>query len=357
MYTLLTINPGSTSTKLGLYHSDQKMCLKEVFCQSVEHDRNELKHYKSPIDQLEFRLKHIKSFIKKSNITKLDCIVSRGGLVRPVKTGSYRINEKMIDDLSSNRFGSHVSNLSPILAKRLAEQFHCPAIIVDPVGVDEFIPLAYYSGLESIKRRSQLHTLNVRAVMLLACQDLNLPIEHANFIIAHLGGGITIAAVERGRIVDVNNAIDGGPFSPNRAGSLPITQLVNLCFSGKYKNANKLNRVLTSQAGLLSYLGTDNGREIVKRIKAGDLKAKEVFEAMAYQISKEIGAMAAVLSGKVNAILMTGGLSKNTLLIEWIKKSTGWIAPIHLYPGSYEQEALAKAGARFLAGEEKLKTY
>jgi butyrate kinase len=356
MYTLLTINPGSTSTKLGLYHSDQSMHLKEIFSQDIDHNFHALKNYRLPIDQLEFRLNHIQAFIKKSTIKRIDCIVSRGGLVRPLKTGSYEINQKMIDDLTANRFGSHVSNLSPLLAKRLAEQFHCPAIIVDPVAVDEFISLAYYSGFKPIKRRSQLHALNIRAIMLLACHDLNLQLDKVNFIVAHLGGGITIAAVRNGRMIDVNNALDGGPFSPNRAGSLPTTQLVDLCFSGQYKSASELNRILTSQAGLLSYLGTADGREIVKRITAGDKKAKEAFKAMAYQISKEIGAMATTLLGNVSAILITGGLARNPLL-KWIRTSTEWIAPIHVYPGSHEQEALAKAGARFLAGKETLKTY
>ena len=210
--------------------------------------------------------------------------------------------------------------------------------------------------MNTIKRQSQLHALNIKAITLNACQDLNLVLTQANFIVAHLGGGITIAAIERGRIIDANNALNEGPFSPNRAGNLPTTQLVNLCFSGRYKNANELNNKLTTQSGLFGYLNTDNGQEILNRIKKGDSNAEEVLQAMVYQIAKNIGAMAAVLSGKLNAILITGGFARQPLL-DWIQNYVGWIAPIYSYPGSYEQEALAKAGARFLTGKEKLKTY
>jgi len=356
MYTILTVNPGSTSTKLGLYHCDKQMHLTEIFLENIAHNSLELKQFNTPIEQLDFRFKYINEFINNANIDKIDCIVSRGGLVRPILTGSYEINKKMLDDLTHNRFGSHVSNISPILAKRLAERFHCIAIIVDPEAVDEFIPLAYYSGTKAIKRRSQLHALNIRAITLNACEDLNLILTQTNFIAAHLGGGITVAAIEQGKIIDINNALEEGSFSPNRAGHLPITQLVNLCFSGQYKNAEELNSVLTTRSGLIGYLGTDDGREILSRIKKGDAKAKEVLQAMAYQISKEIGAMAAVLSGKVDAILITGGFARPPLL-NWIKRYVDWIAPIQIYPGSYEQEALAKAGARFLTGNEKLKEY
>ena len=356
MYTILTINPGSTSTKLGLYHTDQNMELEEVFCNNVMHDVNVLKRYKDPIDQLDIRLKCISDFIDKTSVKKLDCIVSRGGLIGPVSAGSYVINDKMLNDLKSNRFGRHVSNVSPLLAKQLSKQFNCPAFIVDPVAIDEFTALARYSGFKEIERRSQWHALNVRAIIARACQDLNVSSGKANFIIAHLGGGITIAASSHGKVVDVSNAIDGGPFSPNRAGSLPTTQLVNLCFSGGYQSAKELNNVLTKQSGLVSYLGTDNAKEIFQRINEGDKKAKEVFHAMAYQIGKEIGSMAVVLKGKIDAILLTGGLARPTL-VDLIKIYTGWIASIHVYPGGREQEALAEAGARFLSGKEQLKQY
>jgi butyrate kinase len=332
------------------------MHLKKIFLKSITHSTLELKQYKSPIEQLDFRFKYIEEFINNAKINKIDCIVSRGGLIRPIPTGSYKINQKMLDDLTHNRFGSHVSNISPILAKRLANKFHCIAIIVDPEAVDEFIPLAYYSGIKAIKRRSQLHALNIRAIALEACDDLNLIFTQANFITVHLGGGITVAAIKQGKIIDANNALEEGSFSPNRGGHLPTTQLVDLCFSGQYKNAKELNNLLTTQSGLVGYLGTDDGQEILSRIKKGDTKAKEVLEAMAYQISKEIGAMATVLSGKVNAILITGGFARPPLL-DWIKHSVDWIAPIYSYPGSHEQEALAKAGARFLTGNEKLKEY
>jgi butyrate kinase len=262
----------------------------------------------------------------------------------------------MIDDLSSDRYGSHASNLGALIAERIASAFNCPCLIADPVGVDEFDPLSRYSGLPGMERRCQSHALNIRATARKAAKNLNTTLEEANFIVAHLGGGISIAPLYLGRIIDVNNAYDGGPFSPQRTGSLPTTQLVELAFSGKYKSAEELNYTLTRKSGLLAYLGTDDGREIRKRIEQGDQQAAQVYQAMAFQIAKEIGAMASVLKGRVKAIIITGGMA-HPPLTDWIKERTDWIAPLHLYPGEHEMTALAEAGLRFLLGQEKLKDY
>jgi butyrate kinase len=354
MFHILTINPGSTSTKIAIFKFNNT--LEQIVCQNIDHDGELLKKHKDLTGQVSFWIDYVIDLIKVSNISKIDCIVSRGGIVKPVTAGSYVINSKMLDDLSSNRFGTHASNLGALIADGLSKKFNCEAMIVDPVGVDEFTPLARYSGFPGIERRSLSHALNIRAMTRLAVKELNLKMEEANFVVAHLGGGISIVSLQQGRIVDTNNANDGGPFSPQRAGSLPITQLVSLAYSGLYKTAKELIYKLTRESGLLGYLGTNNGKEIIDRIASGDKKAEEVFRAMGYQIAKEIGAMATVLKGEINTIIIVGGLARPPL-VDWIKESVAWIAPVIVYPGERELEALAEAGARFLSGEEKLKDY
>ncbi len=356
MKNILVVNPGSTSTKVAIYTYSDKGKLTEHLKENIKHPPEELEKMKDPVEQLGFRTEAVMNFLKKNNIQILSAIVGRGGLVRPIPAGSYKINEKMKEDLRTARYGTHASNLGALIADILAKQFNCPAFITDPVGVDEFEPLARYSGLPGMERRCQSHALNIRAVARKYARELNTTIEELNLIVVHLGGGISVAPLKKGKIVDVNNANDGGPFSPQRTGSLPTTQLVELCFSGQYKSAKELNYILTKKSGLLGYLGTDNGIEIVNRIENGDEKAKEVLMAMAYQIAKEIGAMSTVLYGDVDAILLTGGFA-HPPLTDWITDRTEWIAPIKRYPGENEMLSLAEAGARYLAGEEELKEY
>ncbi len=356
MKNILVINPGSTSTKVAIYIYSTDGKLKEQIRENIKHSPEELEKMKDPIEQLEFRTEAVINFLNDNEITELAAIVGRGGLVRPIPAGSYRINERMKKDLKEARYGSHASNLGALIADRLAERYKCPAFITDPVGVDEFEPLARYSGFPGMERRCQSHALNIRAVARKYAKELDTTIEKLNLIVVHLGGGISVAPLKKGKIVDVNNANDGGPFSPQRAGSLPTTQLVELCFSGQYKSARELNYVLTKKSGLLGYLGTDDGIEIVNRIENGDEKAKEVLMAMAYQIAKEIGAMSTVLYGDVDAIIFTGGFA-HPPLTDWIADRTEWIAPIERYPGENEMLSLAEAGARYLAGEEELKEY
>lgn len=358
MFYILTINPGSTSTKVAAFQLNEtdSHSLTQIASQNIEHNSEQLKQSQELTSQIPWRTQSIVDFVQANRLDSIHCIVSRGGLVRPVSAGSYAINPKMLEDLACHRYGSHASNLGALIAHELSQRFHCPAMMVDPVGVDEFTALARYSGFPGIERRSQSHALNIRATARLAANELNLTLEDANFVVAHLGGGISVVPLQQGRIIDANNANDGGPFSPQRAGSLPITQLAMLAFSGKYKTAKELIYSLNKEAGLLGYLGTDNGKEIVVRINQGDKCAEEVFKAMTYQIAKEIGAMATVLKGRVNAILITGGLARPPLT-DWLKESVEWIAPLMIYPGEREQEALAQAGARFLCQEENLKNY
>jgi butyrate kinase len=355
MSTILVINPGSTSTKLALYTLEGGK-LSESCQENISHDPAELQNCAVPLDQLELRLAAVRDFLQRQAVPGVDVIASRGGLVRPITAGSYAINQAMIEDLTSNRYGSHVSNLGALIAYRLGQELGCPGLIADPVAVDEFEPLARYSGLPDMKRRCQSHALNIRATARQAAADMGSSMEKLRLVMVHLGGGISIAPLLYGKIIDVNNAHDGGPFSPQRCGTLPTTQLVDLAFSGKYAGARELKSFLTKKAGLLAYLGTDDGREITSRIAEGDSKAREVYEAMAYQIAKEIGAMATVLKGQVDAIVLTGGLARPPLT-DWLAERTEWIAPLRLYPGEHEMRALAEAGDRYLTGREALQEY
>ncbi|MBA7484375.1 MAG: butyrate kinase [Spirochaeta sp.] len=356
MYNILVINPGSTSTKIALYQTGADSALTEQLIENITYKPDQLDKLKSPITQLPLRIRTVKDFLKRNQVTRLDAVAGRGGLVRPIPAGSYRITKKMIDDLSSGSYGSHASNLGALIAHKIASAFGCSSLIADPVGVDEFDPLSRYTGLPGMERRCQSHALNIRTTARKAAKNLNTTLEKANFVVAHLGGGISIVPLYRGRIIDVNNAYDGGPFSPQRTGSLPTTQLVELAFSGKYKSAEELNYTLTRKSGLLAYLGTDDGREIRKRIEQGDQQAAEVYQAMAFQIAKEIGAMASVLKGRVKAIIITGGMARPPLT-DWISERTDWIAPLYLFPGEHEMTALAEAALRFLLGQEKLRDY
>ncbi|NOY10001.1 MAG: butyrate kinase [Spirochaetes bacterium] len=356
MFSICIINPGSTSTKVAVYYGAENSKPAEGSARNIKHDPDILEKRKNPIDQLNFRIKAVEDFLEEQKIETLDAVVGRGGLVKPVPAGSYKITESMIRDLKESKYGSHASNLGALIADLLGRRFNCPAFITDPVGVDEFEPLARYSGFPGMERKCQSHALNIRAAARRAADSLRTTMFDLNLIVVHLGGGISVAPLKKGRIVDVNNANDGGPFSPQRTGSLPTTQLVNLCFSGKYGSAEELNHILTKKSGLLGYIGTDDGIEITERIKKGDARTLEVFEAMAYQISKEIGAMAAVLKGKADMIILTGGMA-HPPLTEWIEEATKWIAPVKVYPGENEMSALAEAGLRYLSGIEELKDY
>lgn len=354
VHRLLIINPGSTSTKIAIFDNE-----KPVMEQTLRHSNEELAPYASVIDQFEFRKNVILETLNANgiNISKLSAVVGRGGLLRPMEGGTYRVNKRMLEDLRGNVMGQHASNLGGIIADEIASQLGIPAFIVDPVVVDEMEEIARFSGMPEIKRISIWHALNQKAVARRAAADLGKKYEDINLIIAHLGGGISVGAHKNGRTIDVNNALNGeGPFSPERTGSLPVSGLVKLCYSGKY-TIEQLNKLIAGKGGLVAYLGTNDGREVVKMIEAGDKNAELVYKAMAYQVGKEIGACAAVLEGKVDAICLTGGLAYDKLLVGWIKEMVQFIGDVRIYPGEDEMIALAEGGLRVLRGEETAREY
>lgn len=354
LYTFLIINPGSTSTKIAIFEND-----KEVITETVKHSSEEIKNFKEIYDQFDFRKDIIMKTLedKKVDLSRFSAIIGRGGNMKPVVGGTYEVNEEMLKDLKVGVMGQHASNLGGGLAYSIAEELGLKAYVVDPVVVDEFEPLARISGTPLIERKSKDHPLNQRAVARAAAAEMGGKYEDYNFIIAHLGGGISVGVHKKGRLVDVNNALNGdGPMSPERCGGIPFGSLIDICFSGEYSK-EELNRRLVGGGGLVGYLGTNDGREVCKLIENGDEYAKLIYEAMAYQISKEIGAAAAVLKGNVDNILLTGGLAYDKLLMSWIKDRVDFIAPVKIFPGEREMEALASGVLRVLEGKEQIRNY
>lgn len=353
-FRVLAINPGSTSTKIAVYEDD-----KPILSETLRHQTEELSQYKTVLDQYNFRKETILNILKEKgfDIKTLDAIVGRGGLLKPIPSGTYKVNQAMLDDLKSGGIVQHASNLGGVIANEIASPLGIPAFIVDPIVVDEFDDLARYSGMAEIQRKSIFHALNQKAVAKRYAREKGVKYEDLNLIVVHMGGGISIGAHNHGRVVDVNNALDGdGPFSPERSGGLPVGELIKLCFSGKYSQ-DEIMKKIVGRGGLVAYLGTNDGREVEKRIKEGDKQAELVFKAMAYQISKEIGSCAAVLCGKVDAIIMTGGLAYDKILMDLLKERVSFISDIVIYPGEDEALALAEGGLRVLKGEEVARVY
>ncbi len=350
MHAVLVINPGSTSTKLAVYKDT-----KQIAADTIVHPAETLKKYKHIWEQFDFRLDAIRTWIKNQSV-KPDAIAAMGGLLKPVTGGTYEINESMLHDARNNYQGEHPSNLGCALAHEIAKDFTCNAYIVDPVSVDEFEPLARYSGHPLIERQTLSHALNIHATARKAAGDMNILPDASSFIIAHLGGGISIAPVKGGRIIDVNDASSDGPFSPNRTGGLPLQQFITLCFSEKYSE-HEMRTMVMGKGGLIAYLETAAAQDIEQRIGAGDTKAREIYEAMAYQIAKEIAAMATVLKGNVDAIVLTGGLAGSELLTGWIIERVKFLSDIKIYPGEHEMDALASAVHRVINGTETVKEY
>lgn len=351
---ILVINPGSTSTKIALYEDETP-----IYTKNLTHSADEIKKYDKISDQYEFRKKAILDTVKESgtDISAIDVIVGRGGNMKPVQGGTYEINEAMIEDLRIGIMGQHASNLGAIIAYFIASELGIHSYVVDPVVVDELGEHARISGIPGIERKSKDHPLNQKAAARMAAEELGGTYADYNFVVAHLGGGISVGAHKKGKMVDVNNALDGdGPLSPERSGGVPIGSLVDMCFSGEYTK-DEIKKRITGNGGLVAYLGTNDGREVQKRIKAGDKYAKLIYETMAYQVSKEIGAASTVLKGDVDAIILTGGIAYDTEFISWIKERVGFIAPVKVYPGENEMKALVQGVLRVLKGEEQLKYY
>ncbi|MEC3885253.1 butyrate kinase [Halobacillus litoralis] len=353
-HRILVINPGSTSTKIGVF-DDQEV----VFEKTIRHTTDEVSSYKRVIDQYDFRKQVILEELDREgiNISKLSAVCGRGGLLRPIEGGTYEVNEAMLEDLKNGYNGEHASNLGGIIANEIAQGLNIGAYIVDPVVVDELHELARVSGVPEIPRKSIFHALNQKAVARRAAADLSLSYKDARLIVTHMGGGITVGAHVGGRVIDVNNGLHGdGPFSPERAGTVPAGDLVSLCFSGQYYR-DEVMKKLVGQGGLMAYLGTNDARDVEEMVAKGDRKAKVVFDAMAYQIAKEIGSMSAVMEGRVDAIALTGGLAYGKAFVEEISKRVHWIADVLVYPGENELEALNEGTLRVLNKEEVPKQY
>ena len=350
---ILVVNPGSTSTKVGLFTGKKK-----VSEENLVHSREELARYQSLWDQFDYRTDLVIEFLNRQNLKafSLDAVAGRGGMLKPLSRGTYVVDETMIEDARRGVQGQHSSNMGCAIAQKIAQLYGCVAFIVDPVSVDEFDVLARYSGHPRIARRSLSHALSLRAAAIWAAESMKMDPNKRNFIVAHLGGGISIAPVKGGHIIDVNDASSDGPFSPERTGSLPLQPFIDLCFSGEFTK-KEVQQMVMGKGGLLAYLGTTDAREIERRIAAGDSTAGEVFAAMAYQIAKEIAAMASVLCGEVAAIVLTGGLARSALLVDLISTRIKFIAPIKVIPGELEMEALAAGALRVLTGQEKARRY
>ncbi|MBQ8590134.1 MAG: butyrate kinase [Firmicutes bacterium] len=353
-FKLLIMNLGSTSTKVSVYEDYQ-----EVARESLHHSQEQLNQYPSPLDQKEFRKEAILKFLSSHDYDLKDfsCIVARGGCCKPIEGGIYRITKEMLDDIASEKYGLHISNTGCFIAYELGQEYDLPVITADTVKTDEFFDLARYSGHPLLPRVSTMHALNQKATARRYAAAVGRSYDDLNLIVAHLGGGISVGAHCRGRVIDTNNGLDGdGPFSPERAGTLPVGALIDLCFSGDYSH-KEVRKMINGKGGIMAYLGTNSGLEVEDRISHGDQDAAEVYEAMAYQVSREIGAASATLKGDVNAILLTGSLAYSKTLTDWIKDRVQFIAPVVLYPGENEMLSLAESGMRWLKGEEALKTY
>lgn len=348
------INPGSTSTKLGIWEEGKGVVLEH----NVPHSREELAPFNTIAQQQPYRTRCVEEFLsgKGYNLEDFTALAPRGGLLQPLAGGTYAVNEHMVDHLEEGVQGEHASNLAALIAWELGRKANIPAYITDPVSVDEFHPPARYSGIPEIPRRSLGHALNIKATARQACEEMGKGIEESHFVVAHLGGGISIAALEKGRIVDVNNANEMGPYSPERSGGLPVGDVVKMAMSGSYTMAEMRSKI-TRQGGLLAYLHTNDCAEIEKRISKGDEEARLVYDGMIYQIAKEIGASAAVLSGTVDAILITGGIAQSQYIVDSLRDRVEFIAPVKIFPGSMEMEALALGAYRVLKGEERAQIY
>jgi butyrate kinase len=353
-YKILSINPGATSTKVALYQ-DTKPIKVEV----IRHSSDDLSTFKHTLDQLEYRKSLILKFLERNNVevSDISAIVGRGGPFKPLESGTYTVSDKMLSDIKAgNVQADHPSNLGALIAFEIIKGTDVPAFIVDPVSVDEFPPVARISGLPELPRRSLSHALNIKMVARKAASRLRRKYEELNLIIVHLGSGISVSSHLKGKMIDVNNANDMGPFSPQRTGALPVTGLAKLCFSGKHTQP-EMYSLLTKKGGLLAHLGTDNVEEVERRIDRGDEKAKLIYEAMVYQIAKEIGAMSATLNGDVDAIVLTGGIANSKRLVDHITHKVKFIARVMVFPGEDEMEALTLGALRVLSGEERPQEY
>lgn len=350
---ILVINPGGTSTKISVFEDK-----KEVFKKNISHTQADLNDYKTVFDQYEYRKDLIINTLKENNfpISNFNCVVGRGGLMKPIPGGTYTVNDRMIEDLRNAINGEHASNLGAVLAKNIGDEIHVPSFVVDPVAVDEFENISRITGLSDIEKASWLHSLNHKAVCRKAAEKMGGKYEDYNFIVAHLGSGISIVPHKNGRMIDGSGGRSDGPFSPERSGGILTYPLIKLCYSGKYTEAEMVNKV-SNIGGMYDYLGTKDMIEIEEKIKNGDTKAKLIMDAFIYQVAKEISMYGASLYGKVDKIILTGGIAHSELVTTEVTKRVSYLAPVEIIPGEMEMEALALGALRVLNDEEGAKIY
>ena len=349
-FKILAINPGSTSTKIAIYEDT-----KEISKKSIEHPSEEIAKYNKITDQYEMRYKQIMDFLEENNfdVKELAAVVGRGGPLPPVRSGAYEVNDSMVDRLKNRPIIEHASNLGAIIAKEIADSIGVKAYIYDSISVDELDDIARLSGLADIERQSLTHCLNMRASAIKTAGTIGKSYKDCNFVVAHLGGGISLSAHKKGKMVDMVSDVEG-PFSPERAGVLPTDKLVELCYSNEKA---VLKKKLRGKGGLVSYLNTNSVLEVEDQINNGDEKARLVLEAMAYQVAKAIGELSVVLEGDIDRIILTGGIVYSKMVTEWIRKRVAFIAPVELLPGENELESLALGALRVLRGEEEAYEY
>lgn len=350
-WLVLVVNPGSTSTKIALFKNEK--CLAQ---ETVRHSSEDIAKFKDLVSQAGMREESILKVLEQAGVKveMIDAISARGGLVAPCPSGTYSVNETMLEELGSGKRGVHASNLGALIGAKIAQAANAPAFITDPVVVDELCDEARYSGIPDITRRSIWHALNQKEVARIVAKKLGKKYEQINLVIVHLGGGTSVAAHQRGKTIDVNNALDGdGPFSVERSGGLPVADAVRL----SKKIGDEIFKKITGRGGVVAYLGTSDMFEVEKRFLAGDEPAVKVLSAMAYQVSKEIGACAAVLAGDVDAVVLSGGLARCKPLVDMIKRRVKFIAPVKIVPGELEMEALAAGVLRVMRGDEQPRTY
>lgn len=353
---ILAINPGSTSTKIAVFEEN-----KEIFTKNLKHTVEELAPYPKIIDQYDFRRDAIVKELEAAKIplSSITAVVGRGGLVKPIPGGVYRVSDALIADLKAERMGEHASNLGGFIAREMARKIGAKteAFIVDPVVVDEMEDIARISGIPELPRVSIFHALNQKAVARRYAREQGKKYEELNLIVVHMGGGISVGCHKKGRVIDVNNALDGdGPFSPERSGGVPVGQMVKLCFSGKY-TIDDIKKKIKGKGGLVAYLGTNDAYEVEQRVQKGDKEAERIYRAMAYQIAKEVGALSTVLCGRVDAVILTGGVAYDKDFVGWLKERVGFLAPVIVYPGEGEMTALAEAGYYAMKGELPIQDY
>ena len=350
----LIINPGSTSTKIGVFEDETLL-----FEETLRHSTEEISQYATIVDQKDFRKKIITDLLaeKSFDIKSLNVIVGRGGMLKPIPGGTYAVTDALLADLKAGVQGQHASNLGGILAREIGDSIGAPSYIVDPVVVDELVPIARYSGVPELPRVSVFHALNQKAVAKRYAKESGKAYDTLRLIVVHMGGGVSVGAHENGKVIDVFNALDGdGALSPERAGGVPSGALIKMCFSGNYTEKEVYSKIV-GKGGFNAYLGTNDMREVSKLADEGNAKAKEAKEAFLLQVSKDIGSMACVLSGKVDQIIVTGGIAYAADVVAALKERAEWIAPFTVYPGEDELLALAQGALRVMNGEEKAMEY